>query len=271
MPNQVENALLNLAINARDAMPDGGGLTIETANVRLDRSSPAFDDGVEPGEYAMLAVSDTGTGMAPDVLERAFEPFFTTKPLGQGTGLGLSQLYGFARQSGGIAHIESEEGRGTSVKLYLPRHIARQEAGAEPALRQEPETQPDLERQAAGQGCILVVEDELLVAMVMVETLQEHGYTVHEAAEGQAALRILESSIPIDLLVTDVGLPGINGRQLAEMARTLRPGLKVLFLTGYAHDKGAGNGPPKHGGDLISKPVAMDVLLAKVKAMIEDS
>ncbi|HYI73111.1 MAG TPA: PAS domain S-box protein [Skermanella sp.] len=269
--NQVENALLNLAINARDAMPQGGGLTIETANVRLDRSSPAFDDGVEPGEYAMLAVSDTGTGMAPDVLERAFEPFFTTKPLGEGTGLGLSQLYGFARQSGGIAHIESEEGRGTSVKLYLPRHVAQPEPGAEPAIRQEPEAQPDPERQPAGQGCILVVEDELLVSMVMVETLQEHGYTVHEAAEGQAALRILESSVPVDLLVTDVGLPGINGRQLAEMARTLRPGLKVLFLTGYAHDKGAGNGPPKHGGDLISKPVAMDVLLAKVKDMIEDS
>ena len=267
--NQVENALLNLAINARDAMPEGGGLTIETANVRLDRSSPAFDDGVEPGEYAMLAVNDTGTGMAPDVLERAFEPFFTTKPLGQGTGLGLSQLYGFARQSGGIAHIESEEGRGTSVKLYLPRHIARQEAGAEPARRQEPESQPDHERQAAEQGCILVVEDELLVAMVMAETLQEHGYTVHEAAEGQAALRILESSVPVDLLVTDVGLPGINGRQLAEMARVLRPGLKVLFLTGYAHDKAAGNEPPKQGGDLISKPVPMDVLLAKVKAIME--
>jgi CheY-like chemotaxis protein len=213
--------------------------------------------------------------MSPDVLERAFEPFFTTKPLGQGTGLGLSQLYGFARQSGGIAHIESEEGRGTSVKLYLPRHIAQPEASAEATHGQGPEAQPEAqpapERQPARQGCILVVEDELLVSMVMVETLQEHGYTVHEAAEGQAALRILESSVAVDLLVTDIGLPGINGRQLAEMARTLRPGLKVLFLTGYAHDKGAGNGPPKHGGDLISKPVAMDVLLAKVKAMIEDS
>jgi CheY-like chemotaxis protein len=209
--------------------------------------------------------------MAPDVLERAFEPFFTTKPLGQGTGLGLSQLYGFARQSGGIAHIESEEGRGTSVKLYLPRHVARQEGGAEPAIPQEPEAQPVPERQTAGQGSILVVEDELLVSMVMVETLEEQGYTVHEAAEGQAALRILESPVPIDLLVTDVGLPGINGRQLAEMARTLRPGLKVLFLTGYAHDKSGKGGSPRPDGDLISKPVAMDVLLAKVKAMIEDS
>ena len=267
--SQVENALLNLAINARDAMPGGGRLIIESCNVRLDHTSPALEAGVEPGEYAMLAVSDTGTGMITDVLERAFEPFFTTKPLGQGTGLGLSQLYGFARQSGGTARIESEQGRGTSVKLYLPRHRGAIENGVDRVPGQEPEAQPQIHPVPGGLGSILVVEDELLVSMVMVETLEEHGYTVHEAAEGQEALRILESSTTVDLLVTDVGLPGINGHQLAEIARTLRPGLKVLFLTGYVHDKPAKDGTPGYGGDLIGKPVAMDVLLAKVKALIE--
>jgi CheY-like chemotaxis protein len=177
----------------------------------------------------------------------------------------LSQLYGFARQSGGIARIESEEGRGTSVKLYLPRHQGRKEAADQPVLRQESPRDPRSE----GRGSILVVEDELLVSMVIVQTLEEQGYTVHEAAEGQAALGILESSAHLDLLVTDVGLPGINGRQLVEMARRSRPDLRVLFLTGYAHDDAAGEGTLGPATDLISKPVTMSVLLAKVKSMME--
>ena len=242
-------------------------MTIETANVRLDRSNISIDAGTAPGEYAMLSVGDTGTGMPPDVLDRAFEPFFTTKPLGQGTGLGLSQLYGFARQSDGMARIESEQGRGTCVRLFLPRDHSRRQGGTEPALRPETQAQPQSGRQAGAQGHILLVEDELIVSMVMVEALEQQGYTVHEAAEGQAALRILESSTPIDLLVTDVGLPGINGRQLAEMAGRLRPGLRVLFLTGYANATAAPDGSAESAGELISKPVAMDVLLAKVKSM----
>ncbi|WP_407696990.1 PAS domain S-box protein [Skermanella mucosa] len=257
--NQIENVLLNLAINARDAMPDGGLLTIRTANIFLDGEPSPDGTGVQAGDYVMLAVTDTGKGMAPEVLARAFEPFFTTKPVGQGTGLGLSQLYGFARQSGGHTQIDSTEGRGTSVKLYLPRHRGVPETTVEPVA----EPASSLE----AQGTVLVVEDEMIVSMVLVETLEEQGYTVLDAAEGQAALRILESPTPIDLLVTDVGLPGINGRQLAEMARVLRPALKVLFLTGYARQ--ATDGDAFQGPDtgLISKPVAMDVFLAKVRSM----
>lgn len=257
--NQIENVLLNLAINARDAMPEGGVLTIRTANTFLEGLSSPDGTGVQAGDYVMLAVTDTGKGMPPDVLARAFEPFFTTKPVGQGTGLGLSQLYGFARQSGGHARIDSAEGRGTSVKLYLPRHGGSPERAVE--LAADPPPRP------GAQGTVLVVEDEMIVSMVLVETLEEQGYTVLEAAEGQAALRILEGPAPIDLLVTDVGLPGIDGRQLAEMARVLRPGLKVLFLTGYARQ--ATDGEALHGPDtgLISKPVPMDSFLTKVQAM----
>ncbi|WP_192499440.1 PAS domain S-box protein [Skermanella pratensis] len=257
--NQIENVLLNLAINARDSMPDGGLLTIETANTLLDGSFSPDGTEVQAGEYVMLAATDTGRGMAPDVLARAFEPFFTTKPVGEGTGLGLSQLYGFARQSGGHARIDSTEGRGTSVKLYLPRHGGAPERAVEPTG--DAATRPD------AQGTILVVEDEMIVSMVLVETLEEQGYTVLEAAEGQAALGILESPVPIDLLVTDIGLPGIDGRQLAERARALRPALKVLFLTGYAGR--STDGDPILGPDtgLIGKPVPMDSFLAKVQFM----
>ena len=196
--NQVESVLLNLAINPATRCPKGGRLIIQTANVRLanvrlanvclDGVSEPLETGVEPGEYTMLAVTDTGTGMPPAVLERAFEPFFTTKPVGEGTGLGLSQLYGFARQSRGTARIESREGRGTSVKLYLPRHRVQRKTAHEPAVRQEVLT----ERGSGGRRSILLVEDELLVSMALVETLKEGGYTVHGAAEGQAALRVLK-------------------------------------------------------------------------------
>jgi PAS domain S-box-containing protein len=261
--NQVENALLNLAINARDAMPAGGKLTIETANSHLDDAYVSGQLGLRPGQYVLLSVTDTGSGMPPDVLARAFEPFYTTKPIGQGTGLGLSQLYGFARQSGGHVALYSEEGRGTSVKLYLPRHLGAPEtadivtASPEPAAANEGET-------------ILVVEDEGLVRMLMVQTLEDKGYRVVEAHESQGAIRVLESDMKIDLLATDVGLPGMNGRQLAETARTLRPGLSVLFLTGYAHNAALGDEPLGPRTQLISKPFAVKVLLTKIRSMLED-
>jgi PAS domain S-box-containing protein len=262
--NQVESALLNLAINARDAMPEGGLLIVETSNTHLDKAYVALEPGLEPGDYIMLAVTDTGTGMPPDVLARAFEPFFTTKPVGQGTGLGLSQLYGFARQSGGHVRIESTVGRGTSVKLYLPRHHGAEEvkAASEAAASEPPPPAPI-------QAVVLVVEDEALVRLLLVEALEEQGYTVLEAADGNAALSIVASSERIDLLATDVGLPGINGRQLAEMARSLRPGLKVLFLTGYAYK--AAIEPETLGPNmqLLSKPVPIEAFCAKVHGMLE--
>ena len=245
-------------------MPAGGKLTVETANSHLDDAYVSGQLGLNPGQYALLSVTDTGSGMPPDVLARAFEPFYTTKPIGQGTGLGLSQLYGFARQSGGHATIYSEEGHGTTVKLYLPRHLGVPEAAdimttpPEPAAANEGET-------------ILVVEDEGLVLMLMVQTLEDKGYRVIEAREAQGAIRILESDMKVDLLATDVGLPGMNGRQLAETARTLRPGLSVLFLTGYAHNAALGDEPLGPRTQLISKPFAVKTLLTKIRSMLEDA
>jgi PAS domain S-box-containing protein len=263
--NQIENALLNMAINARDAMPSGGRLQLETSNTHLDRAYVELEPGLQPGDYVMLAVTDTGTGMPPNVLARAFEPFFTTKPVGQGTGLGLSQLYGFARQSGGYVHIESKVGRGTSVRLYLPRHRRVEETKAVVDATSEPPLQ------APGRGTILVVEDEAIVRMLLVDALEEQEYTVLEAETGNAALTIVASSERIDLLVTDVGLPGLNGRQLAEMARSLRPGLKVLFLTGYAYDAAMDKEGLGSNTQLLGKPVAMEVFWAKVHGMLLSS
>ncbi|QQP93404.1 response regulator (plasmid) [Skermanella sp. TT6] len=259
--NQVENALLNLAINARDAMPNGGRLTIETANSHLDDAYVAAELGLQPGQYVVLCVTDTGTGMSAEVRARAFEPFFTTKPIGQGTGLGLSQLYGFARQSGGHAAIYSEEGRGTTVKLYLPRHRGPVPEEAAPAL-------PEPEEAEEGET-ILVVEDEALVRLLLVQSLEDRGYRVIEAPEPQAAIKVLESDAKIDLLATDVGLPGLNGRQLAEIARRARPDLAVLFLTGYAHNAALGDEPLGPRTQLLSKPFAVKSLLSKVRAMLE--
>src|SRR3954451_4503421 len=225
-PNQLESALLNLAINARDAMPEGGRLTIETANARIagsDAAAPAL----LPGDYIRLDVADTGAGMSPEVAARAFDPFFTTKPIGQGTGLGLSMIYGFARQSNGHVSIDSKLGAGTSVRLYLPRHHG--DAGDErlpPAAQDEPP--------GAGES-VLVVEDEPVVRGVIIEMLQEQGYRVLEAVDGPSGLKILREQ-RIDLMVTDVGLPGMNGRQLADQARESRSDLKVLFITGYAEN-----------------------------------
>ncbi|EWY39004.1 hypothetical protein N825_08360 [Skermanella stibiiresistens SB22] len=259
--NQVENALLNLAINARDAMPDGGRLTIETGNGHLDDAYVAAEIGLRPGQYVVLCVTDTGIGMPPDVLARAFEPFFTTKPIGQGTGLGLSQLYGFARQSGGHVAIYSEEGQGTTVKLYLPRHHG---SAPEEAVAAIPEP-----RRADDGETILVVEDEGLVRMLLVQSLEDRGYRVIEAPDPQTAIKILGTDAKLDLLATDVGLPGMNGRQLAEIARRSRPELAVLFLTGYAHNAALGDEALEPNTQLLSKPFAVRALLAKVRAMLD--
>ncbi|MCW2237476.1 hybrid sensor histidine kinase/response regulator [Azospirillum canadense] len=259
--NQIENALLNLAINARDAMPEGGHLTIATGNVHLDQNSGAADANLKPGDYIRLTVTDTGVGMPPDVLARAFEPFFTTKPLGQGTGLGLSQLYGFARQSDGHIHIDSEVGRGTTVTLYLPRYNGAEEV--KPTRSDEPES-PD----TPARGTVLVVEDEAIVRMLLVEALRERDYAVLEAEDGTAAAAIVASEERIDLLATDVGLPGINGRQLAEMGRAMRPGLKVLFLTGYAYNAAMDKEALGPNTQLLSKPIRIETFLTKVNAMI---
>ncbi|QCN98833.1 PAS domain-containing sensor histidine kinase (plasmid) [Azospirillum argentinense] len=261
--NQVEAALLNLAINARDAMPHGGQLTIQGVNVHLDATAAASETGVLPGDYTLLEVADTGTGMPPNVLDRAFEPFFTTKPLGQGTGLGLSQIYGFARQSGGYVRIDSEVGHGTSVKLYLPRSHEAETLASVPA---KPPDQP----QQPVPGTVLVVEDEPIVRMLLVEALREQGATVWEAEDGNEALAILNSPVGIDLLVTDVGLPGITGQRVAETARSLRPDLKIIFLTGYTCNAVLDKELLAPHTRLLSKPIAIDQFLAQVNSMLRN-
>ena len=260
--NQVENALLNLVINARDAMPEGGRLTIETANVRLDDAYATTQIDVKPGQYVALSVSDTGSGMSPEIVNRAFDPFFTTKPIGQGTGLGLSMIYGFVKQSGGHVRIYSEVGHGTTVKLYLPRYAGEMytEAPAKSAAK---------EQQNGGARTILLVDDEPIVRMLMMDVLKEAGYHAIETGDGSAALAVVQSDQVIDLLVTDVGLPGMNGRQLADAARALRPSLGVLFITGYAENAAVGNGLMDVGMEVLSKPFAMDALLEKIGAMVE--
>ena len=260
-PNQLENSLLNLCINARDAMPHGGRLTIETGNRWLDRRT-AREHGLEPGQYISICVSDTGTGMTPDVVARAFDPFFTTKPIGMGTGLGLSMVYGFAKQSGGEVRIYSEPGQGTMVCIYLPRFRGEAEDDvASPGAARAPH---------AEQGeTVLVVDDEPTVRMLITDTLQELGYSAVEAADGAAALRILQSDARIDLLVTDVGLPGgMNGRQVADGGRFLRPGLKVLFITGYAENAVIGDGHLEPGMQVLTKPFAMEDLAGRIKDLI---
>ncbi|RVU17215.1 ATP-binding protein [Methylobacterium oryzihabitans] len=258
-PNQLESALLNLVINARDAMPDGGRLTIETRNTAITAAEARE---VAPGDYVCLCVSDTGTGMSPAVAARAFDPFFTTKPLGQGTGLGLSMIYGFARQSEGLAEIASTPGAGTTVRLLLPR--GRVEAAAEPV----PATGAPL---PSGQGeTVLVVEDEPVVRSLIVDVLGELGYRILEAADGPAGLRLLSSPARIDLLVTDVGLPGINGRQLADQARERRPGLKVLFITGYAEAAAIATGFLEPGMHMITKPFPVEALARKLRMVAEE-
>jgi signal transduction histidine kinase/DNA-binding response OmpR family regulator len=258
--NQLENAILNLAINARDAMPQGGRLTIETHNALLDASYAAGHDEVKPGEYVAISVSDTGSGMPPEVIAKAFDPFFTTKPIGQGTGLGLSMIYGFVKQSSGHVRIYSEVGRGTSVKMYLPRATS---AGVSATSEGDTALQRGL-----GES-VLVVEDEQNVRHLIVEVLKDLGYRHFEAAEARSAIDILESDATIDLLITDVGLPHMNGRQLAEIARNRRPGLKVLFITGYAQNAAIRGGFLGQDMDMLTKPFAIDALSRKLRDILE--
>jgi PAS domain S-box-containing protein len=260
-PNQLESALLNLAINARDAMPDGGKLTIVTANVRLDDAT-ADTPALSPGDYICIDVTDTGTGMSAEVAARAFDPFFTTKPIGQGTGLGLSMIYGFARQSNGHATIDSKPRQGTSVRLYLPRHHGDGAAARVPAVRAA-------EPVASGET-VLVVEDEPVVRGVILEVLADHGYRTLEAVDGPSGLRILRDHERIDLLVTDVGLPGMNGRQLADKAREFRPGLKILFVTGYAESFAMSGGFLQPGMEMVTKPFDLDSLARRIRVMLSD-
>jgi len=261
--NQLESAILNLCINARDAMPDGGTLRIETCNSHLDEAYAGGRDDVVPGEYVCVQVADTGTGMSADVLAQAFDPFFTTKPIGQGTGLGLSMIYGFARQSDGHVRIDSTPGRGTTVKLFLPRHAG--EADQAESLLPAADGHPVARR---GET-VLVVEDEAVVRSLIVEVLHELGYRALEAADGPGGLAILQSDAHIDLLVTDIGLPGLNGRQVADAARLLRPDLRVLFMTGYAETAARSDGFLEVGMELLTKPFTMDVLAGRLRVMVE--
>ncbi|QAY75329.1 GAF domain-containing protein [Sphingosinicella sp. BN140058] len=261
-PNQLENALLNLCINARDAMPDGGRLTIATTNRRLDDGAAREQD-LPPGDYVALHVTDTGTGMSPEVIAKAFDPFFTTKPLGEGTGLGLSMIYGFARQSGGQVRIASEVGLGTTMSLYLPRHDGQASPDSDDSAAAEPGL--------AGDGkVVLVIDDESTVRMLVGEVLADAGFSAIEASDGPSGLKILQSNVRIDLLITDVGLPGgLNGRQVADAARAARPGLKILFITGYAENAVIGNGQLDPGMSIVTKPFQMDVLARKIREAID--
>ena len=259
--NQLESAILNLAINARDAMPEGGTLRLETLNCTLDAAYVRAHEGLQPGDYAVVAVTDTGSGMSPAVLAKVFEPFFTTKPIGQGTGLGLSGIYGFTKQSGGHVRIHSRPGQGTTVRLFLPRDVATPEVVD---LLPAPEI-------PHGEGeTVLVVEDDAAVRMIVLDELAELGYQTLEAIDGPSALPILQSSRKIDLLLTDVGLPGMNGRQVAEIARQHRPGLRVLFMTGYAEKAAAREKFLAPGMEMISKPFTMDALATRIGGIFRD-
>jgi signal transduction histidine kinase/PAS domain-containing protein len=260
-PSQLENAILNLCINARDAMaPNGGRITIETANKWLDDRAAKERD-LPPGQYVSVSVSDMGAGMTADVIEKIFDPFFTTKPLGQGTGLGLSMIYGFVRQSGGQIRVYSEVGKGTTMSLYFPRFVG--ELSDEERLEEAPTDR-------GGGETVLVVDDEPAIRMVIAEVLTEAGYRVVEAADGPSGLRIVQGGDRVDLLITDVGLPnGLNGRQVADAARGINPDLKVLFITGFAENAAIGNGHLEAGMSVITKPFVNAALANKVRQIID--
>jgi signal transduction histidine kinase/CheY-like chemotaxis protein len=258
--NQLENAVLNLIINARDAMPDGGTLIVSTHNANLDEKYAAVHPGIKPGEYACIAVSDTGIGMPPEVVARAFDPFFTTKPLGQGTGLGLSMIYGFCRQSDGHVWIRSEPEAGTTVELFLPRF----DGALDSPMRTDSLTTPA----PAVTSTILVIEDEAEVRTLITEYLTELGYRTLAACDGSSGLAILESTDQIDLILTDVGLPGMNGRQIADAARETRPKVKVLFMTGYAANVALDGDYLAEGMQILAKPFAMEALSNKVAHLL---
>jgi len=260
-PAQVENSLLNLCINARDALGEGGLISIATCNQQLDEK-PGLDPEWVPGNYLAISVTDNGTGMSPEVLSRVFEPFFTTKEVGAGTGLGLSMVYGFIKQSGGQIQIQSEPGQGTCVCLLLPCHAAA------PEVIDAPQEQAREEPAAAGET-ILVVDDEPTVRVFVAEALTHLGYTVIEAADSQAGLQLLRSDTPIDLLVTDIGLPGgMDGRQMASAGRAFRPDLPIVFMTGYAEP--AGDGQARLDGSMawMHKPFPLEALTSNVRALL---
>jgi CheY-like chemotaxis protein len=258
--NQLESALLNLVINARDAMPHGGSITITTASVHLDRDNSESIH-LKEGEYLTLTVTDTGVGMAPGVLAKVFEPFFTTKPVGQGTGLGLSMVYGYLRQAKGAVQIRSEPGKGTCIQLYMPCY-----EGNESILSVEQDNSVPL-----GTGeIVLVVEDEIVVRSLIVEVLGELGYETLEASDAQEAIPILESEQRINLMISDVGLPGMNGRQLADFAQSRRPDLKVLLATGYAEGSNSSDYLASNM-EIITKPFAIDAIANKISEMLRSS
>ena len=257
--NQLESAILNLTINARDAMPEGGKLSVRSWFADLNAAAAADMAEAEAGRYVVVSVSDTGVGMEPELLDKVFEPFFTTKPLGQGTGLGLSMVYGFARQNGGHVTIESEVGKGTTVSLYLP---AAERASTESS--EEAVTAP----QGEGQS-VLVVEDDPSVRLLIRDVLEEVGYSAIEASDGSAAVPILASDIAIDLMISDVGLPGMNGRQLADTARTHRPDLPILFVTGYAENAAIRSGFLGANMSMITKPFSLDDLGQKIGEILD--
>ena len=260
--NQLESAILNLAVNARDAMPSGGKLTIETANAYLDEAYAATEEDVRAGQFVVVAVSDTGTGMSPEIIRKAFDPFFTTKDVGQGTGLGLSQVYGFIKQSGGHAKIYSEVGDGTTIKLYLPRLLGANAVEETVAVTRS--------AMPGGAEVILVVEDEADVRSFVTDMLRELGYEVIEAADGATALGAIETRPDIRLLFTDVGLPGsFNGRQLAEEASRRRPDLKILYTSGYARNAIVHQGRLDPGVELINKPFTYAALAARIRAVLD--
>lgn len=261
-PNQLESALLNLVINARDAMPDGGKLVVETSNQVLHRDFTEAYSNLEPGDYVMLSVTDNGCGMPQSVMSRAFDPFFTTKPIGQGTGLGLSMIYGFSKQSRGHVSIESEIDQGTTVKLYLPRFRGEEMVADDKDVEHSPD--------ALDGETVLIVEDDPAVRVLVCAVLSELGYAYVEAGDADTALPFLNSTQRIDLLISDVGLPGMNGRQLAEVGRQYRPGLKVLFITGYAEHAAVRGGFLDSGMQMITKPFTFDLLTAKVREMIKN-
>jgi CheY-like chemotaxis protein len=263
--SEFENALLNLAVNARDAMPEGGRLTIETANAYIDDACAAAQEEVTPGQYVMIAVTDTGAGMTREVIARAFEPFFTTKDSGHGTGLGLSQVYGFVTQSGGHVRIYSEPNEGTTVRIHMPRFL--DESGE--SVTQETPSPPLIGTEGE---IILVVEDDEDVRANTSTMLRELGYRVLAAPDGPSALTLLEGRSDVDLLFTDIGLPGgVNGRQLADHARLRRPDLRVLFASGYARNAIVHQGRLDPGVELLSKPFTLTQLATKIRQMLKAS
>ncbi|MHC8354318.1 ATP-binding protein [Pseudomonas sp. LB3P81] len=259
-PNQLESALLNLVINARDAMPDGGNMVVSTSNQHLDNDFTEAHSNLEPGDYVVLSVTDTGCGMPQSTINRAFDPFFTTKPIGQGTGLGLSMIYGFSKQSRGHVAIHSEVGEGTTVSLFLPRFSGE--------LPQECPADVQHALFALNGETVLIVEDDPAVRVLVSTVLSDLGYAFVEASDADSAVPILDSGQRIDLMISDVGLPGMNGRQLAEIGRQFRPDLKVLFITGYAEHAAVRGGFLDPGMQLITKPFTFDLLTAKVREMI---